>query len=38
LSTTAGRDVLELIEMLKQRAKAARGIDLNTEIEIIGEE
>jgi UDP-N-acetylenolpyruvoylglucosamine reductase len=32
------RDVLELIEMLKQRAKKERGIELETEVEIIGEE
>jgi len=32
------RDVLELIEILKQRAKAERGIELRTEVEIIGEE
>jgi UDP-N-acetylenolpyruvoylglucosamine reductase len=31
------RDVLGLIEMLQARAKAARGIELNTEVEIIGE-
>jgi UDP-N-acetylenolpyruvoylglucosamine reductase len=30
-------DVLKLIELIKQRAKAARGIDLETEVEIIGE-
>ena len=30
-------DVLELIEIIKQRAKAARGIDLETEVQIIGE-
>ena len=30
-------DVLTLIDMIKQRAKAARGIDLETEVEIIGE-
>ena len=30
-------DVLELIERLKQRAKAERGIELQTEVEIIGE-
>jgi UDP-N-acetylenolpyruvoylglucosamine reductase len=35
-SATA-RDVLELIEMLKSKAKAARGIELHTEVEIIGE-
>ena len=32
------RDVLALIEILKQRAKAERGIALQTEVEIIGEE
>jgi UDP-N-acetylenolpyruvoylglucosamine reductase len=32
------RDVLELIEMLKQRAKNKRGIELQTEVEIIGDE
>jgi len=32
------RDVLELIAILKARAKEARGIELHTEVEIIGEE
>ena len=32
------RDVLELIETIKQRAKAGRGIELYTEVEIIGED
>jgi UDP-N-acetylenolpyruvoylglucosamine reductase len=32
------RDVLELIEILKQRAKKVRGIELQTEVEVIGEE
>ena len=32
------RDVLELIALLKARAKEARGIELHTEVEIIGEE
>jgi UDP-N-acetylenolpyruvoylglucosamine reductase len=32
------RDVLELIAILKARAKEARGIELQTEVEIIGEE
>lgn len=36
-SATA-RDVLELIAVLKQRAKNERGIELQTEVEIIGEE
>jgi UDP-N-acetylenolpyruvoylglucosamine reductase len=35
-SATA-RDVLELIALLKARAKEARGIELHTEVEIIGE-
>lgn len=30
-------DVLNLIELIKQRAKAARGIELETEVQIIGE-
>jgi UDP-N-acetylenolpyruvoylglucosamine reductase len=32
------RDVLELIEILKAKAKTKRGIELHTEVEIIGEE
>jgi UDP-N-acetylenolpyruvoylglucosamine reductase len=36
-SATA-RDVLELIALLQTRAKAARGIELHTEVEIIGEQ
>ena len=31
------RDVLELIDFIKQTARAQRGIDLETEVEIIGE-
>jgi UDP-N-acetylenolpyruvoylglucosamine reductase len=31
------RDVLELIEFVKQTAKAARGIELQTEVEIVGD-
>jgi UDP-N-acetylenolpyruvoylglucosamine reductase len=31
------QDVLNLIDIVKQRVKAARGIDLETEVEIIGE-
>jgi UDP-N-acetylenolpyruvoylglucosamine reductase len=30
------RDVLELMDMLRRRAKEARGIELQTEVEIIG--
>lgn len=31
------RDVLELIDYIRQRARAARGIELETEVQIIGE-
>jgi len=31
------RDVLQLIEIIKERTKAARRIDLETEVQIIGE-
>jgi len=34
--TATARDVLQLIEILKQRVKAERGIELHTEVEIIG--
>jgi len=32
------RDVLKLIELIKLRAKTARGLELQTEVEIIGED
>jgi UDP-N-acetylmuramate--L-alanine ligase/UDP-N-acetylenolpyruvoylglucosamine reductase len=32
------RDVLNLIEIIKDRAKSARGIDLETEVQIIGDD
>lgn len=32
------RDVLELIEVLKTKAKTERGIELHTEVEIVGED
>jgi UDP-N-acetylenolpyruvoylglucosamine reductase len=31
------KDVLDLIEVIRQKARAERGIDLETEVEIIGE-
>jgi len=37
-SNATARDVLELITILKARAKEARGIELHTEVEIIGED
>jgi len=36
--TATARDVLELIAILKAKARAERGIELHTEVEIIGEE
>ncbi len=36
--TATARNVLDLIDLLKQRAKTERGIELETEVEIIGEE
>jgi UDP-N-acetylenolpyruvoylglucosamine reductase len=36
--TATARDVLQLIEILKQRARAERGIQLETEVEIIGDD
>ena len=35
-SATA-RDMLDLIELIRQRARSQRGIELETEVEIIGE-
>ena len=36
--TATARNILDLIDLLKQRAKTERGIDLETEVEILGEE
>jgi UDP-N-acetylenolpyruvoylglucosamine reductase len=35
--TATARDVLGLIELIRQRARSVRGIELETEVEIIGE-
>jgi len=35
--TATARDVLELMELIRSRARASRGIELETEVEIIGE-
>jgi UDP-N-acetylenolpyruvoylglucosamine reductase len=35
--TATARDVLDLIELIRRKAKAERGIELETEVEIIGE-
>jgi UDP-N-acetylenolpyruvoylglucosamine reductase len=31
------RDILELIEIIRQRVRAERGLELETEVEIVGE-
>ncbi|TAL00360.1 MAG: hypothetical protein EPO07_09815 [Verrucomicrobia bacterium] len=36
--TATARDVLELVAQIQQRAKAARGIELRMEVELIGED
>lgn len=36
--TATARDVLELIELIRVRARAERGIELQTEVEIVGAE
>jgi UDP-N-acetylenolpyruvoylglucosamine reductase len=35
--TATARDILELIEIVRQRARAGRGVELETEVQIIGE-
>jgi UDP-N-acetylenolpyruvoylglucosamine reductase len=32
------RDVLNLIEVIRERARSARGVDLETEVEILGQD
>jgi UDP-N-acetylenolpyruvoylglucosamine reductase len=36
--TATARQVLDLIELIKAKAKAERGIELHTEVEIVGED
>jgi UDP-N-acetylenolpyruvoylglucosamine reductase len=36
--TATARDVLQLMEQIRARAKAERGIELQTEVEIVGED
>ncbi len=36
--TATAHDVLQLIELIKQHARAGRGIELETEVEIVGED
>jgi UDP-N-acetylenolpyruvoylglucosamine reductase len=35
--TATARDILDLIEIIQQRVRAERGIELETEVEIVGE-
>jgi UDP-N-acetylenolpyruvoylglucosamine reductase len=35
--TATARDILDLIEIIRKRARAERGIELETEVELIGE-
>jgi UDP-N-acetylenolpyruvoylglucosamine reductase len=35
--TATARDVLGLVEVIRQRVRAERGIELETEVEIVGE-
>jgi UDP-N-acetylenolpyruvoylglucosamine reductase len=37
LGHATARDVLELIEVIRTRAREARGVELETEVEIVGE-
>nr|AIA13990.1 UDP-N-acetylenolpyruvoylglucosamine reductase [uncultured bacterium] len=37
-ANATARNVLDLIELVKQRAKDARGIELETEVQIVGED
>ena len=36
-TSPTARDILELIETVRQHVRAERGIELETEVEIIGE-
>jgi len=36
--TATARDVLELVDIVKAKAKVERGIELQTEVKIVGEE
>ena len=38
LGGASAREVLELIEVVRSRAKEKRGIDLHTEVEILGQD
>jgi UDP-N-acetylenolpyruvoylglucosamine reductase len=35
---TKAQDVLDLIELIRQRARTERGVELETEVQIIGSE
>jgi UDP-N-acetylenolpyruvoylglucosamine reductase len=35
--TATARDVLDLIELIRRRARTARGLELETEVQIVGD-
>lgn len=37
-ANASARDIIELIELIKEKARAQRGIELHTEVQIVGEE
>ena len=34
----SARDILELIELVKDKARSQRGVELHTEVQIVGED
>ena len=38
LGGATARDVLDLIDLVRARAREARGVELETEVEIVGED
>jgi len=38
LGGATARDVLDLIDLVRARARDARGVELETEVEIVGED
>ena len=34
----SARDIIELIEFVKEKARSLRGVELHTEVQIVGEE
>ena len=38
LGGATARDVLDLVDLVRTRAREARGVELETEVEIVGED